>query len=92
VNSDGTWQAVATITVVDENGDPVEGACLRGGWVGVVVRRETEVQTDVAGTVRLTSTPTTRSGELTFCVTSVTYGRYTYDKSANDRNWGEIEH
>lgn len=92
MNSDGTWQVVATITVVDENGNPVEGARLRDGWVGVVVRGETEAQTDAAGTVRLTSTPTTRSGELTFCVTSVTYGRYTYDKSANDRNWGEIEH
>jgi beta-glucanase (GH16 family) len=91
-NGDGTWQAVATITVVDENGKPVAGAHLKGGWVGLVVRGETEAETGVDGTVKLASSPTTRTGEITFCVTSVTHSRYIYDKSANARNCGKTEH
>jgi hypothetical protein len=92
VNSDGTWQAVATIAIVDENRDPGESSRLRGGWVQVVDLGETDAQTDAAGTVGSTSAPSPCSGELSFCITSVIHGRFTYDKSTNDRNWGEIEH
>lgn len=90
-NNDGTWQGIATITVVDEDGNPVEGARLTGGWVGAIVYGETEAVTDAAGTVRLVSNPGTRSGEVTFCVTGVTHPSLTYDKSANARNCGSVE-
>ncbi|MGB7538928.1 MAG: family 16 glycosylhydrolase [Anaerolineales bacterium] len=91
-NEDGTWQAIADITVVDENGNPVEGAYVDGGWVGAVIRGETKAQTDSSGTVRLVSAPIIGSGEETFCVTGVNHDRYTYDKTANARNCGTVKH
>jgi beta-glucanase (GH16 family) len=91
-NNDGTWQAIAAITVMDENDNPVEGAYVDGGWVGVVIRGEDKAQTDSSGTVWLVSAPITRSGEETFCITGVNHDRYTYDKTANARNCGKVQH
>ncbi|MBN2388466.1 MAG: family 16 glycosylhydrolase [Anaerolineales bacterium] len=91
-NNDGTWQAIVIITVVDANDDPVEGAQVTGGWVGAIVRGETEGLTDATGTVRLASDPSERQGEVTFCVTNVTRANMTYDKSANERNCDLVEH
>jgi beta-glucanase (GH16 family) len=90
-NSDGTWQAVASIRVVDADGLPVEGASVSGGWVGAVIRGETRGQSDSSGYVRLVSDPVTRSGDVTFCVTGISHGGYTYDESANARTCGKIE-
>jgi beta-glucanase (GH16 family) len=91
-NPDGTWQAVATITVVDQNGNPVEGAHVRGGWVGLVVYGENEADTGPDGTIRLASKPTSQTGEITFCVTNITHARYTYDKTANQSSCGKVTH
>jgi beta-glucanase (GH16 family) len=85
------WQAVATVKIVDETGQPVSGAKVTGGWVGIVIRGETTAETDADGVVRLLSNPTEREGEITYCVTSVTAAGYTYDKSANERNCAKVE-
>lgn len=90
-NNDGTWQAAASIRVVDADGLPVEGASVSGGWVGAVIRGETRGQTDSSGFVRLVSEPVERSGAVTFCVTGVSLGGYTYDESSNARTCGRIE-
>lgn len=91
-NADGTWQAVVSITVVDQDGSPVEGARVSGGWVGAIIRGETEATTDASGTVRMASNPSERRGEVTFCVTGVSHSSHRYDKSANERNCAKVEH
>jgi len=49
-------------------------------------------RTDASGMVRLLSDPTTRSGEISFCVTGVYHNRYVYDESANARTCGKVVH
>lgn len=85
-NDDGSYQAVATIKVVDADGKPVPEAKVVGGWVGAITRGETEGVTDAQGQLVLRSASGTRSGEVTFCVTSATRPGFSYDKSANARN------
>jgi beta-glucanase (GH16 family) len=85
------WQGKATIRIVDQAGQPVSGARVTGGWVGIVVRGETTAETNADGMVQLLSNPTERQGELTYCVTGVTAAGYTYDKAANERNCAKVE-
>ncbi len=89
-NADGTWQAVADILVVDTAGQPVSNAQVVGGWVGAVPRGETEGLTDAEGRLSLRSEASDKSGERTFCVTSITRVGYTYDKEANVRNCAKV--
>jgi beta-glucanase (GH16 family) len=89
-DADTGWQALATIKIVDSDGQPVAGAKVNGGWVGIVVRGEKTSETDADGVVRLLSDPTEREGEITYCVTSVIAPGFTYDKSANERNCAKV--
>lgn len=89
-NADGTWQAVATMTVLDANGKPVPDARVVGGWVGAIRRGETEGVTDANGIIILRSEASERRSEVTFCVTNITRAGFTYDKEANARNCDKI--
>ena len=89
-NADGTWQAIATMTIVNADGNPVSDARVTGGWVGAIRRGETEGLTDANGVVTLHSEASERRGEVTFCVTDVTRAGFTYDKEANARNCDKI--
>lgn len=88
--ADGTWQAIATLTVVDAAGKPVPEARVVGGWVGAIPRGEREGLTDANGVLILHSESSTRRGEVTFCVTNVTRAGFTYDKAANVRNCAKV--
>ena len=86
------WQAFVRITIVDEDGNPVSGAKVAGGWVGRVTKGESSGLTDEAGVIKLLSGLTQKKGEITFCVTSVSRSGYIYSKSDNIRNCAKIEH
>jgi beta-glucanase (GH16 family) len=88
--SEDEWRASAAVLIVDADGAPVEGAKVSGGWVGIVIRGETNAFTDTSGMAYFLSDPTEKQGEVTFCVTSVTGQNYSYDKSANVRNCAKI--
>jgi hypothetical protein len=90
VSNDG-WQAAVTITILDEDGNPIPNVSIRGGWVGTVIRGETEGLTGEDGKLTLLSDLTERSGEITFCVTAVNPGGYTYDKLDNVANCAKTE-
>ncbi len=85
------WRAAALITVHDAEGNPVEGVTVTGGWVGIVTRGETSAETDAQGQVRLLSNPVEKTGEITFCVTSMSGQNASYDKAANLRNCAKLE-
>jgi beta-glucanase (GH16 family) len=91
-NEDGTWDAIATMKIVDEAGKPVDGARVAGGWVGAVIRGEESGTSGADGSLQLVSEPVRRQGEVTFCVISAAHNRYTYDKTANERNCAKVEH
>jgi beta-glucanase (GH16 family) len=92
IDATSGWQALASVIVLDQDGNPVPQAKVAGGWVGTVTRGETAALTDSAGAVKLLSNLTEKSGEITFCVTSISRSGYSYDKSANLRNCAKVEH
>jgi beta-glucanase (GH16 family) len=85
------WHALASVIVLDQDDHPIVQAKVVGGWVGTVTKGETSALTDSAGAIELLSDLTQKSGEITFCVTSISRSGYRYDKSANLRNCAKVE-
>jgi PKD repeat protein len=78
--------AVATITIFDKSGNPVEGATVSGYWSGATSDIDSGV-TDGVGLVSLESNSVKNpSGgtEFTFTVDNVAKNDWTYDSSANE--------
>ena len=74
------YTAYATVTIVDNNGNPVSGATVYGDWSGAATASVSGV-TGADGTVRLAS-PKVKATGFTFTVTDVT-GTLTYDPTKN---------
>lgn len=75
------WQAVATITVVDNLEDPVANATVSAHWAGSVTG-ETVCNTDQSGVCSMTSDKT-KSVDVIFYVDDITHASLTYDANAN---------
>lgn len=73
--------AIADVTIVDENGAPVAGADVTGTFSGDVSGTQT-VTTDASGVASFKITITGSISSFTFCVDNVT-GSLTYNSSAN---------
>ncbi len=73
--------AIAKVTIVDENGDPVAGADVTGTYSGDVTGTRTET-TDSNGLASFKIQITGSISSFSFCVDNVT-GSLTYDSSAN---------
>lgn len=77
-----TW-ALATITVVDSNGNPVSGAEVSGSWSGLTSDSDIgTTSTDGAVTMRSNSVRSL-SGTFTFTVTDIIMTGWTYNTTAN---------
>jgi beta-glucanase (GH16 family) len=86
LEKDGERQGEIFVRVVNLDGDPVEGARVSGGWLGVVRKGDTNLITDNNGIAGpFLSEATTTDGEISFCVTSVVGGGYAYDKTNNNQ-------
>jgi len=73
--------AIAEVTIVDENGAPVSGANVTGTFTGDVSGTQTQT-TDATGVATLKITITGSISSFGFCVDNVT-GSLTYNSSAN---------
>lgn len=73
--------AMAEVTIVDENGDPVAGADVTGTFSGDVSGTQTQT-TDASGVASFKISVTATVSSFTFCVDNVT-GSLTYNSSAN---------
>ncbi len=72
------------VSVVDQNGDPVEGAVVRAGWLGVVTGATGEATTDQDGEAGpFLARKTSFSDEVTFCIYDITKSTYRYQKKDN---------
>ncbi len=80
----GERQGVVNVQVVDDAGNPVQGARVTGGWLGVVRLGDGDMTTGPDGVAGpFLSEKTTRAGEISFCVTSIVGGGHTYAKPKN---------
>ncbi len=83
--------AIATVTIVDADNNPVEGAKVYGHWGGL---RSGDVSgvTDVNGRVTFeTKYVKNASGEFTFTVDNVVLEGWIYDLEANEETSDSIE-
>jgi len=76
-------QAIARVTVLDWNGQPVSGAAVGGSWAGVITAGDTARETDAAGVATFYSARSRDSGAVSFCVTGVTHPTLNYDTGSN---------
>ncbi|MBN1221031.1 MAG: tandem-95 repeat protein, partial [Anaerolineae bacterium] len=78
------YQGVATITVVDQNGNNIgSNATVVGTWTGPQPGTGSDA-TNSSGVAEIsTSRVRNASGTYTFCVTNISKSGYTYDASAN---------
>ena len=77
-----TARAVANVTILDGNGQPVTGATVTGTWSGLVSGTGSAI-TASNGVASLTSPSTKSRGTFTFTVTGVTLPGYSYQPSSN---------
>ena len=82
LNSRGT-QAIARLTILNGSGLPVSNATVIGSWSGIVSNGDTSRTTDDSGTALFYSARFRKSGELTFCVSSVVASDMNHDESAD---------
>ena len=83
----GQKQGVATVVIVDNNGNPVHLATVDGTFSGTI--NETASGTTGGGSVTLTTTGTAGGNvQVTFCVDDVTHGTLAYDPASNNQSCG----
>lgn len=75
------------VHIVNQDGSPVEGARVTGGWIGVVRKGDAVMVTDSNGIAGpFLSEKTQREGEISFCVTAVVGGGHSYVKGQNNQS------
>ncbi|MBI4603232.1 MAG: hypothetical protein HY721_14860 [Planctomycetes bacterium] len=86
-----TWQATASVRVVDENNTPVDAATVTVRWSGLVTGGTTSGVTNAEGWAGpIYSEKTKASGTITCTVTNISKAGYTYDASANLVTSGQV--
>jgi hypothetical protein len=76
LDSKGNWEATVTVTVLDADNSPVEGATVSGTWGSCT--------TDGSGQCSLSSGTLRKNlSSATFSVESVSHTDYTYDPAGN---------
>jgi hypothetical protein len=76
LDSKGNWEATVTVTVLDTDNVPVEGATVSGTWGSCT--------TDGAGQCSLSSGELRKNvSSATFSVEGVSHASYTYDAATN---------
>jgi FtsP/CotA-like multicopper oxidase with cupredoxin domain len=63
----------ADIVVVDDLGNPVEGAIVSGDFTGDIDESDTSLETDANGLTSVSTTLSAKVRNLTFCVTAITH-------------------
>jgi subtilisin-like proprotein convertase family protein len=83
INNGGTWTAVVTILVVDNNGAPVQGATVSGNWSNGATGSAVCV-TDSSGTCDVAASDIPKKiKEVAFTVSDVDHATLTYNPAAN---------
>jgi len=76
-------RAVATVTIYDENGNPVDGATVSGHWSGLTSDTDSGTTGSDGKVILYSNWVWFASGTFTFTVDNVEKSGYIYDSSAN---------
>ncbi len=81
---EGATFAEAWVTVVDQDGNPVEGAVVSAGWLGVSRGATEEATTNADGVAGpFTARAVSSAREVSMCISTIYKSGATYDKSQN---------
>jgi hypothetical protein len=80
----GSYAAIATVWIKDENVNDVDGATVTGEWSGATTKGDEQGQTGQDGKVTLESKAVKGGGTFTFTVTDVSATGYTYNPALNN--------
>lgn len=84
INAGSTWTAVVTITVHDDNENPVSNATVGGSWSNGATG-SASCTTNSEGKCSISKSGIRkRVGSVTFTVDNVTHDTLTYDATQND--------
>jgi beta-glucanase (GH16 family) len=83
-------QVIARVAVRDGAGAPVPGAEVGAAWSGIISGGDTRRTTGSDGAAVFYSARSRNSGEIRFCVTSVTAAERDYEPSANAESCDSI--
>jgi PKD repeat protein len=89
VSDGGGAYARAAVVIRRPDGQPVQGVSVTGKWSGLVKGTATAT-TDATGVVEFNSKTVRKRGTITFSITAVTKGGYTYDPSRNAATSGSV--
>ncbi len=78
----GRWEVFVTVTIHDENHNPVANAAVTGEWSGATTGTVSST-TGSDGTVTFSTGNMSGGDSVTFIVTGVTHDTLTYDDTAN---------
>ena len=80
----GNKRGMATVTIVDGNGNPVAGATVSGDFASNHYNEPGSGVTGADGSVVIVTAATAKGGvTVTFCVDDVTHASLTYDPASN---------
>jgi len=86
----GSWTVTVTVTVHDQNHNPVSNAIVYGAWSGAVT--DTEYGTTLNnGTIEFKTKIIGEGTSITFTVNDITSNSYNYDFSKNHDPDGESD-
>lgn len=80
----GEQIASVYVTVVNQDGEPVQGAVVTAGWLGVITGADKTATTDengIAGPFEAKDSPISK--EISFCVTNITGQQFSYVAEQN---------
>jgi hypothetical protein len=83
-------QVIARATIRDGAGAPVAGAEVGAAWSGIITGGDTRRTTGADGVAVFYSARSRNSGEVSFCVTSVSAAEHVYQPSANTESCDSI--
>jgi PKD repeat protein len=78
----GWWKAIITVTITDEDGNPVPNATVSGEWSGAASGRVSRT-TGSGGTIKFTTDKVRDGNSVIFTVVDVTHDTHSYDPDAS---------
>jgi hypothetical protein len=83
VSHGSRFYARAVVSVVDNTGTPVGGATVTGNFSGSITNTGQTGSTAGNGEAAITAATSIRNGTVTFTVTGISAGGFTYNPAAN---------
>ncbi len=77
------YRGVATVTVVDASGSPVQGVTVQGSWSGVTTGTDSQITNSSGQVTFISNWEVNQKGPYTLCVVNISKAGWAYNAGAN---------